>query len=1222
MSGALFVVLGLQLSLAALRSSATDNPHNGNNSVECINCHDPVKSASTTTWWTDQEANVCGTCHNTANPRTGTDVMAHKKNATTILAQCTACHDPHRQQQMRIWKTEGYLYSGISDTVGGIDPTYTILTCSTATWSVNQWQNMVLVPNVNAPAYNYRIASNTGTTITINTNGTAENAMLNAMGGQTFAIVFGKLVKQSVNGLQVKFYRETGTNSFADGDLVANGICQVCHTQTKYFRKNAAVLDQGHPTPAGVKCVTCHNHQVGFRPTCNNCHGNPPVDATVGGPTGLAKDSSNNQTGSTTAGAHSKHATAAPAGYEYTCDTCHFNSAGSGATHNNGLVVTMGFKSFGSNLVGGSYDGQTTVSYNTSTNTTTVSSPGSGALQCSNIYCHSTVQSGADGTGAPTYATPAWNGLGTVVCGSCHRADGSQGLGTRMNSGSHSKHLDQATVTCNTCHQPSTGTTHVNGSIDMVSGLNYSGSPAPQAGFSTCSTAACHNAYGTSGVATPTWGIPSTCGSCHPVAAVGAPDTGSHTKHLASPVIACADCHMGAVKDTSGGPAHGDGDIDVTNGYPANVAKHAAGSGYSSCSSAACHNAYGTSGVATPTWGTGSNCGSCHAIAAVGAPDTGSHTKHLASPAITCADCHAGAVKDTSGGSAHGDGDIDVTNGYPANVTKHTAGSGYSSCSSAACHNAYGTNGVATPTWGTPSTCGSCHAIAAVGAPDTGSHTKHLASSAVTCADCHAGAVKDTSGGSAHGDGDIDVTNGYPANVAKHAAGSGYSTCTAAYCHSSGQSLDGSSATPVYQTVTWGGTAACGTCHKTKAGDALGPIDTGSHTKHMASVGTGVNGCGDCHAGAANDASSYNSVLHINRSIDVVAVLNYTLGGAPGNGYGQCSTAACHSNGKGSYSSATWGNTSPGCTFCHPTLSGRHSSHVIFTNSSQYGNTSANYSGSTSNYDFGCGNCHPTTANHMNGTVELSLNPADGGTLKAKNSGPSVSGSGNTTQCNGVYCHSNGQATPSFVQTPQWGGSFADANNTCGQCHGNYPVNGAHALHAVGIHFEDVYNGSSGKIAATGGAGSGAAHGDPAVSTTISCNVCHAATLSKSRNKFGSACNSCHNGDAASTAIVSGDLIKTIHVDGTRNVSFAAIQVKSRSQLRDDITTIAALNTYWQRMNNYKAGATSYDQSKGTLAATAGYAGGSCSAVVCHNGFLVSWTATISCDGCHSELPQ
>ncbi|MDQ7062934.1 MAG: cytochrome c3 family protein [candidate division KSB1 bacterium] len=74
----------------------------------------------------------------------------------------------------------------------------------------------------------------------------------------------------------VVFTAETGANSFADGDSQYDGICEVCHTATKYHR-NDGTGDHSHN--AGKNCTQCHTHENQFHfehPTantdCSNCH--------------------------------------------------------------------------------------------------------------------------------------------------------------------------------------------------------------------------------------------------------------------------------------------------------------------------------------------------------------------------------------------------------------------------------------------------------------------------------------------------------------------------------------------------------------------------------------------------------------------------------------------------------------------------------------------------------------------------------------------------------------------------------------------------------------------------------------------------------------------------------------------------------------------------------------------------------------------------------------
>lgn len=296
--------------------------------------------------------------------------------------------------------------------------------------------------------------------------------------------------------------------------------------------------------------------------------------------------------------------------------------------------------------------------------------------------------------------------------------------------GSHAKHMPAATTAasaCTSCHGASVtsySTRHRDGTIQVDAAVTYSkGASFSQSGnplLGSCSTASCHaNPYGTGLVVTPTWGVTvSSCAACHgsyPITASG-PATGSHVKHSNTGSV-CTDCHAAGTSAT-GMPATGhiDGNIDVTGGYPANRAKHAAGSGYTSCATASCHaNPYGTGSVATPTWGvTSSQCTACHSAYPITAsgPATGTHIAHMSLAGAACTQCHAAGTSATvAPASGHVDGNIDVTVGYPANVTKHLAGTGYSSCSTSSCH------GTVSPVWGantTNNSCTKCHGTGTV----------------------------------------------------------------------------------------------------------------------------------------------------------------------------------------------------------------------------------------------------------------------------------------------------------------------------------------------------------------------------------------------------------------------------------------------------------------------------------------------------------------------------
>jgi len=121
----------------------------------------------------------------------------------------------------------------------------------------------------------------------------------------------------------VKFIGATGANSFADGDGTYDGICEVCHTKTKYFRNNGTGIDQNHGGKNGTNCITCHNHANGFLHGggggngCESCHGH---DSGYEYSPGLFSQ------GAGTTGSHSTHTendTDDLKGPNVACNKCH-----------------------------------------------------------------------------------------------------------------------------------------------------------------------------------------------------------------------------------------------------------------------------------------------------------------------------------------------------------------------------------------------------------------------------------------------------------------------------------------------------------------------------------------------------------------------------------------------------------------------------------------------------------------------------------------------------------------------------------------------------------------------------------------------------------------------------------------------------------------------------------------------------------------------------------
>ncbi|NIN37071.1 MAG: hypothetical protein GTO60_19050 [Gammaproteobacteria bacterium] len=152
--------------------------------------------------------------------------------------------------------------------------------------------------------YSYKILSNTADTLTI--EGPVD--LTKAGTGDTFAIVYGKLIKDTISlddiidptppktgNKAVKFFNARGANSFADGDAIYDGVCEVCHTVTTHFRNDGGGSDPDHTNMGagipGTDCTGCHKHVNGFQgmgggvhPThvtddkgpqlgCYDCHG-------------------------------------------------------------------------------------------------------------------------------------------------------------------------------------------------------------------------------------------------------------------------------------------------------------------------------------------------------------------------------------------------------------------------------------------------------------------------------------------------------------------------------------------------------------------------------------------------------------------------------------------------------------------------------------------------------------------------------------------------------------------------------------------------------------------------------------------------------------------------------------------------------------------------------------------------------------------------------------
>ena len=850
-------------------------------------------------------------------------------------------------------------------------------------------------------------------------------------------------------------------------------------------------------------------------------------------------------------------------------------------------------------------------------------------------------------------------GMAALQCNDCHGTSSptdfrpidsaSRNIATGGFQGNHRTHLGSgvSVSSCNTCHGNGTdvGTypsKHRNGRIEMVANINNS----PKAGgavyskgvffnqtsvpiLGSCSNVNCHFE-----ATTPTWGStaftsPNDCNKCH-----GAPPSGgstgaagSHARHdlYYAGTSNCQKCHSNnttfihatsAAKRNlnisfAAAPNNGSGAYSG----PLNDYLPSQTNVFGNCTATYCHSP-GTKASAfnppniTATWGTPlpANCTGCHKsdYSSSDGIATGSHSRHISGLApfnydlMKCDKCHAvtGTVSMTIANTAnHVDGQVQIA---------------FKNSTSAA--NGFYKGTIATP-----------------------------------------------------------------ASPTTKAPGSAYGTCTNVYCHSSGQGANGTWP-PAYQSPTWGTPASgqCGTCHGEQISHGgfslVTPLTTGSHTKHLQNgiinTSSPYERCVGCHAygRVAFDPGNCNMLCHsptnkkhINYEINVDiptnygATANYNGTAKPGDGYSNCSNVSCHFN----TTTPAWGTSTPiNCFGCHSLAqlmaSGSHSKHI----SNSLIPTMYNYTSNRSTaveYDFGCSNCHPVAAsNHMNGAVNVTLKKDEAGigVLRTKNSATAAgigvvnSGINGTTKtnvvCTAAYCHSNGNsAALVYASTPNWyGGSFT--GDKCANCHGNAPNNtiaGSKSHynnkflgytstvggHQIGIHAMKIYS-SPGGLAKAGTVGS-SSHGNAGTSTTISCNICHYATVTTARNDSNAVCKTCHvSGNTVGAQFGNQIAIANMskHVNGTVDIAFQPVNVLSKAQMRTASFNQSAYSSAWKRNVGYKKNG-AYDSAKSALNTASMWDSSTktCSNIACHNGQSVKWNdnnGATDCISCHTAL--
>ncbi|MBI5558120.1 MAG: hypothetical protein HY885_10820 [Deltaproteobacteria bacterium] len=297
-------------------------PHGAGNGVSCTDCHPNHLGAAT----------PCVICH-TNNTGGGYSKNSAPLVNTHMSLECTTCHTPHSSPQCGTPLAAGS-FSGF--TTSGATTTFTI---SSLNPTSPDWGNPARWPSKSGPErgviflvrnglwnpdsqsfidFTAEVAAADASSITV----TGTHAAGNLTGSQDFYLLYGQMMRSSINGKSVLF---SGPATFAVSDGLAaggrdstpDGVCQVCHSQTDYWRADGTGTNHN----GSLVCTSCHAHRNGFQADCNLCHNYPPR---VG-----PGDS------------HGRHTLLG-----YGCDTCHYETIPAGVvgpTHNNGTInVTPG----------------------------------------------------------------------------------------------------------------------------------------------------------------------------------------------------------------------------------------------------------------------------------------------------------------------------------------------------------------------------------------------------------------------------------------------------------------------------------------------------------------------------------------------------------------------------------------------------------------------------------------------------------------------------------------------------------------------------------------------------------------------------------------------------------------------------------------------------------------------------------------------------------------
>lgn len=314
----LFFVLTFAVHVESPVASVVDTPHNETNAITCGTCH------SYSIWWRYSPVfttsdyptvadSVCNQCHGSAGPAfvkaghsTASMGGAPHPVAGTWSTKCVDCHDPHLQQQVR-WLPSSPLFNDGS-MAGGlflVEGKMTAITDNldgtttfhfdnglakpgwgdSAHWTMksgHDGRGLILALGYGKAEHTYEVvaastpaalpsvlpASGEGT-ITVQTGSAA---LPTEYENTPFGLFYGQLIKNLIKtpnsgSRSVKFF--DGKDGLVTTSATPrDGVCQVCHTVTKYWRNNGDTApntwEQHNPT---ITCTSCHYSESGFKPS-------------------------------------------------------------------------------------------------------------------------------------------------------------------------------------------------------------------------------------------------------------------------------------------------------------------------------------------------------------------------------------------------------------------------------------------------------------------------------------------------------------------------------------------------------------------------------------------------------------------------------------------------------------------------------------------------------------------------------------------------------------------------------------------------------------------------------------------------------------------------------------------------------------------------------------------------------------------------------------------